>query len=69
MFTLQKNREDAAEGAKETPEELRSRIGRLAYEVTQNAATERAFTGGYDQFFERGLYIDIVSGEPLFTSG
>ena len=40
----------------------------LAYEVTQNAATERAFTGAYDEFFEKGLYVDIVSGEPLFTS-
>jgi len=36
--------------------------------VTQNAATERAFTGEYDDFFEKGLYVDIVSGEPLFTS-
>ena len=43
-------------------------IGDLAYEVTQNSATERAFTGEYDDFFEKGLYVDIVSGEPLFTS-
>jgi len=34
---------------------LRQRIGDLAYEVTQNAATERAFTGEYDDFFEKGL--------------
>jgi len=47
---------------------LRERIGDLAYEVTQNAATEYAFTGQYDNFFEKGLYVDIVSGEPLFTS-
>ena len=53
---------------KETPEELKARIGRLAYDVTQNAATERPFTGEYDDFFEKGLYVDIVSGEPLFTS-
>ena len=52
----------------ETPEQLRARIGDLAFEVTQNAATERAFTGEYDRFFEKGLYVDIVSGEPLFTS-
>ena len=48
--------------------ELRERIGDLAYEVTQNAETERAFTGEYDDFFEKGLYVDVVSGEPLFTS-
>ncbi|MGT2928700.1 peptide-methionine (R)-S-oxide reductase MsrB [Streptococcus dentasini] len=47
---------------------LRERIGDLAYEVTQNAATERAFTGEYDEFFEKGIYVDIVSGEPLFSS-
>ena len=42
--------------------ELRERIGDLAYEVTQNAATERPFTGEYDNFFERGIYVDVVSG-------
>ena len=47
---------------------LRERIGELAYQVTQNAATERAFTGEYDDFFEKGIYVDVVSGEPLFTS-
>ncbi|WP_057490554.1 peptide-methionine (R)-S-oxide reductase MsrB [Streptococcus orisasini] len=52
----------------ETKEELRQRIGDLAYEVTQKAATERAFTGEYDEFFEKGIYVDIVSGEPLFSS-
>lgn len=40
----------------ETPDELRARIGDLAYEVTQFSATERAFTGEYDNFFEKGLY-------------
>ena len=54
--------------AEEAEEELRARIGDLAFEVTQNAATEYAFTGEYDDFFEKGLYVDIVSGEPLFTS-
>ncbi len=52
----------------ETSEQLRARIGDLAFEVTQNAATERPFTGEYDEFFEKGLYVDVVSGEPLFTS-
>lgn len=49
-------------------QDLRQRIGDLSYEVTQNAATERAFTGEYDEFFEKGIYVDIVSGEPLFAS-
>ncbi len=49
-------------------EDLRRRIGSLAYDVTQNAATEIPFTGQYDYFFEKGLYVDVVSGEPLFSS-
>lgn len=47
---------------------LRARIGDEAYEVTQNAATERPFTGAYDKVFDKGIYVDIVSGEPLFLS-
>ncbi len=62
FFDLQQN------SAEESDEELRMRIGDLAYEVTQHAATEYAFTGKYDDFFEKGLYVDVVSGEPLFTS-
>lgn len=38
------------------------------YNVTQNAATERPFTGKYDDFYKKGIYIDVVSGEPLFSS-
>ena len=49
-------------------EALRNRIGDLAYEVTQNAATEQPFYGEYDNFFEKGIYVDVVSGEPLFLS-
>lgn len=38
------------------------------YAVTQHAATEPAFTGKYDDFYEKGIYVDVVSGEPLFSS-
>lgn len=48
--------------------ELRSRLSPIQYEVTQNNATERPFTGEYWDHKEEGLYVDIVSGEPLFTS-
>lgn len=57
-----------SQSSPETEDELRQRIGDLAFEVTQNAATERAFTGRYDDFFEKGIYVDIVSGEALFSS-
>ncbi|CAM5181370.1 bifunctional peptide-methionine (S)-S-oxide reductase MsrA/peptide-methionine (R)-S-oxide reductase MsrB [Oligella ureolytica] len=36
--------------------------------MTQQNATERAFTHSYDNLYEPGIYVDIVSGEPLFSS-
>jgi peptide methionine sulfoxide reductase msrA/msrB len=45
-----------------------TKLSPLQYEVTQHAATEAHFSGEYDDFFEEGLYVDIVSGEPLFSS-
>lgn len=53
---------------REEADALRKRIGDDAYEITQNEATEAPFTGEYDEHFERGIYVDIVSGEPLFLS-
>ena len=50
-----------------TPEAV-SRLTRNQYAVTQEAATEPAFTGEYWDNHEDGLYVDIVSGEPLFAS-
>jgi peptide-methionine (R)-S-oxide reductase len=44
------------------------RLTRQQYAVTQNAATEPAFTGEYVDNHDAGLYVDIVSGEPLFAS-
>ncbi len=51
-----------------SPEDLRAKIGELAYEVTQNELTERPFSSEYDQNFSDGIYVDIVSGEALFSS-
>lgn len=48
--------------------ELRKRLTPIQYEVTQNNATEQPFTGEYYAHDEEGLYVDIVSGEPLFSS-
>ena len=49
-------------------EKLRSRLTPTQYAVTQDAATERPFTGRYDHFDQPGIYVDVVSGEPLFSS-
>lgn len=38
------------------------------YRVTQRGGTERAFTGDYWDHHEPGIYVDVVSGEPLFAS-
>lgn len=40
----------------------------LQYRVTQESATERPFTGEYNEHKEPGIYVDVVSGEPLFAS-
>lgn len=38
------------------------------YEVTQHAATEMPLSGKYNDFNQKGIYVDVVSGEPLFSS-
>ena len=63
-FTISDKKAEAIE----SEAELKDRIGQVAYEVTQRAATERPFTGTYDDFFEEGVYVDVVSGKPLFSS-
>jgi peptide-methionine (R)-S-oxide reductase len=45
-----------------------SKLSREQYRVTQEAATERPGTGEYLHHKEPGIYVDIVSGEPLFSS-
>lgn len=48
--------------------DLKKRLTPIQYEVTQKNATERPGTGEYDVFFEDGIFVDVVSGEPLFSS-
>lgn len=40
----------------------------MQHYVTQENGTEPAFSGEYDDFYEAGIYVDVVSGEPLFSS-
>ncbi|EOT38290.1 MULTISPECIES: peptide-methionine (R)-S-oxide reductase MsrB [Enterococcus] len=49
-------------------EELKKQLTPEEYAVTQENATERPFTGKYDDFYEKGIYVDVVSGEALFSS-
>lgn len=53
---------------KPSEEKLKELLTEEQYQVTQNSATERPFTSEYDDFYEEGIYVDIVSGEVLFSS-
>ncbi|AXG98508.1 peptide-methionine (R)-S-oxide reductase MsrB [Deinococcus wulumuqiensis] len=53
---------------KPSDRELRERLTPIQYQVTQHEGTERAFTGEYWNHDEDGIYVDVVSGEPLFSS-
>lgn len=48
--------------------ELRQKLSPLEYEVTQNDATEPPFNNRYWDNHDDGLYVDVASGEPLFSS-
>jgi methionine-R-sulfoxide reductase len=53
---------------KPSKEELKARLTPIQYHVTQEQGTERAFANEYWDNHAPGLYVDVVSGEPLFTS-
>ena len=48
--------------------ELRKRLSHLQYDVTQHEGTERPFANEYWNNKQAGIYVDLVSGEPLFSS-
>ncbi|WP_372986267.1 peptide-methionine (R)-S-oxide reductase MsrB [Marinobacter sp.] len=49
-------------------ETLKKRLTDIQYEVTQEDGTERAYNNSYWDNKQAGLYVDVVSGEPLFSS-
>ena len=49
-------------------DKLKDKLSDISYRVTQENATEMPFTSPYDNFYEDGIYVDIVSGEVLFSS-
>jgi peptide methionine sulfoxide reductase msrA/msrB len=53
---------------KPTEAELKANLTRTQYEVTQCSATEPPFRNEFWNHHEAGLYVDVVSGEPLFAS-
>lgn len=55
-------------GFKKDKSELKRRLSDMEYYVTQENGTEPPFDNKYDKHFEEGIYVDIVSGEVLFSS-
>ena len=49
-------------------DELKRRLTAMQYRVTQENGTEPPWTGQYEGHHEAGIYVDVVSGQPLFTS-
>ncbi len=56
------------EYTKPSDTEIKQRLSRLQYEVTQHEGTERPFSNEYWNNKKTGIYVDIVTGEPLFSS-
>ena len=49
-------------------EELKQKLTPIQYHVTQENGTEPPHRNEYDQHFDEGIYVDVVSGKPLFHS-
>jgi peptide-methionine (R)-S-oxide reductase len=49
-------------------EELKKKLTEIQYHVTQENGTEPPFRNEFDSHYEDGIYVDIVSGKPLFSS-
>ncbi|KPU80633.1 uncharacterized protein Dana_GF16176, isoform G [Drosophila ananassae] len=60
--------ENKSEKVTVNKEELRKRLTPLQYQVTQEAGTERPFTGCYNKHYEKGVYQCIVCHQDLFSS-
>ncbi|MBR3993487.1 MAG: peptide-methionine (R)-S-oxide reductase MsrB, partial [Anaerotignum sp.] len=59
---------DPGEYQKPADEVIRENLTDKQYRVTQHSDTEHPFTNEYWDQFEKGIYVDIVTGEPLFSS-
>ena len=64
----QSSRKDWRSFSKPSDAEIKSKLTELEYDVTQHEGTERPFDNTYWNTHEDGIYVDVVSGEPLFSS-
>lgn len=49
-------------------EDLKNKLTDMQYHVTQENGTEPPFQNEYDAHYEEGIYVDLISGKPLFSS-
>ena len=68
MELFSRLRIDPGDYRKPAAETIRDTLTAEQYRVTQESGTERAFIGELWDKFEKGIYVDIVTGEPLFSS-
>jgi peptide methionine sulfoxide reductase msrA/msrB len=61
-------KQEAQKYIKPPKEELKKKLTPLQYKVTQEETTEKAFDNEYWNNHREGIYVDVVSGEPLFSS-
>jgi len=59
---------DESKYPKPTDDELKESLSQLQYDITQHGDTERAFSNEYWDNHEVGIYVDVATGEPLFSS-
>jgi peptide methionine sulfoxide reductase msrA/msrB len=59
---------DFSRYVKPSDAELRAKLTAIQYDVTQEEGTERPFDNEYNENHADGIYVDIVSGEPLYSS-
>jgi len=59
---------DKVDYKKPSEDEIKEKLTDLQYQVTQKDATESAFNNEYWDNKKKGIYVDVVSGEPLFSS-
>ena len=68
MELFSKLRIDPGDYRKPAAEAIRDKLTAEQYRVTQESGTERPFSNEFWDQFEKGIYVDIVTGEPLFSS-
>ncbi|MDA3061656.1 MULTISPECIES: peptide-methionine (R)-S-oxide reductase MsrB [unclassified Campylobacter] len=59
---------DESRFALPSPEEMKENLTPLQFSVTQEKATERPYTSEFDKFDKKGIYVDVVTKKPLFSS-